>query len=406
MTQTENTPIATLKVEFVNEFEFVPNMERKTRFSDEKVITHPYTSNYEAKVAVKVGNAVKELTFKKNHHYTSSRTLEDGRYVSGQSFDFFGIDENTHPFEELEKAGLHVDYSEAQYQYEKLVAEAKYREVLIKRYNNWKQIRSAKAALANSWIHGFEATIRADKNKRIQAAVLNTTFAVSTKWNEKHVAKITYKGVKVLIHKIDGSFCFNNEKYGYDMNPTDAETGQNVELDEGKLRRAKREGTLFLKAIEAIDYRNERMAMLKKQREETESKNQKVHRILKEVTGLPVLFKEEREYSRQRGINDSWLKAKYFLLIKSDESSYDVAKSLELGYSTYEGGQFTLKGMTLNQDKFKRILDIFLEGREVFTKEEYTKAKAELDAKRKKEEEERQARWDKERKEREAAEKK
>ena len=55
--------IATLKAEFVNEFEFTPTFKRTGyRFSREtNEIEHPYTSYYEAKVSVKVGNTVGQI---------------------------------------------------------------------------------------------------------------------------------------------------------------------------------------------------------------------------------------------------------------------------------------------------------------------------------------------------------
>lgn len=373
MKTTLEQPIATLKAEFVNEFEFIPSKERKSRFSDEMVITHPYTSNYKAKVAVKVGNAVKELLFCKNHHYTSSHTTKDGTYISGQSYDYLGLVDSSHPFKELEEAGLFVDYLNVLIQYQDLVEEAKYRETLIKRHKNWQNIRKAKASLANSWIHSFEAIIKADKNKKIVEAVKETTFAPSTNYKEKHNVKITYKGVVVPIHKVDGSFAFNNEKYEYGMDPADVITKNKADLEEGKLRRAKREGTLFLKAIEAIDYRNERMANNNKARR-NEIKEREEYRLkLEEVGGYPVIMEEERKYSRDRHSNYSWLEANYFLLLEQPENYYTsqfkkISVSISKHYKTgeYEYGVRSLVG--LRPDQFKTILDVLVDGREILPK--------------------------------------
>jgi hypothetical protein len=406
MNSTNTAPeiVATLKAEFVNEFEFTPRREKVRRFSDETQITHPYTREYEAKVSVKVGNAVKELTFRENEYYKSSYRDEAGEYHSGVTYKYLGLKENTHPFQELENAGIAVDYSEVLFQYVKLVEEAKYRETLIERYNTWENIRRAKKRLAESWIHNFEATIRADRNKRIQAAVQLTTFAPSTDYNKKHHINITYKGVTVPIHIVDGSFAFNNEKYEWGFKPYMENSDNKVELADDKLRRAKREGTLFLKAIEAIDIREANVAYRNKQREEEIAHNKKVGKILRKAAGVPVMFKEEQEWSRRD--DRSYRVARYHVLVESNESSYDVAEKIEIKYSSYNDGQFTVKGLTLREDQFKKVLDILIDGRKVFTKEEYEKAKAELEAKREAERIKREKEWEEEQKKRIAEENK
>ena len=347
---------------------------------------------------------MKELIFEEVDHYISSYRDEAGEYHSSRSYKYLGLKENTHPFAWLENAGIAVDYSEILFQYVKLVEEAKYRETLIERAAKWENIRNAKKRLAESWIHNFEATIRADRNKRIQAAVKLTTFAPSTNYNEKHHINITYKGITVPIHIVDGSYAFNNEKYEYGMKPYMNESDNRVELEDGKLRRAKREGTLFLKAIEAIEIREANVAYKNKQREETVARNKEVGKILRKAAGVPVMFKEEREYSRHS--DSSYLTPKYYILVESDESSYDVAESIAIKYSSYDDGQFTIKGLSLREDQFKKVLDVLIDGRKVFTKDEYEKAKAALDAKRKAEEEKRQKEWEEERKKRIAEENK
>ena len=71
-------------------------------------------------------------------------------------------------FGELTAAGILVDYMDVLVQYQELVKEAKYREILIKRYKKWEIIRRRKKAYEESWMHEFLKTLKGDKNKREQ----------------------------------------------------------------------------------------------------------------------------------------------------------------------------------------------------------------------------------------------
>ena len=59
---TENN-VATVKAEIITEMEFIPVKESGSRYNNWKETTKPFnTSSFDAKVGVKVGNSVKELT--------------------------------------------------------------------------------------------------------------------------------------------------------------------------------------------------------------------------------------------------------------------------------------------------------------------------------------------------------
>src|SRR6056297_3297865 len=120
MTTMTDTPVATLKAEMVTEFTFTP-LKRTPRYrnSDTGEILAPYREDYEAKVGVKVGNSVKELTFRVHTHYMKSYNDSEGRFRTREDIEWLGIDERTHPFEELENAGVLIDYMDVLVQYQK-----------------------------------------------------------------------------------------------------------------------------------------------------------------------------------------------------------------------------------------------------------------------------------------------
>lgn len=369
METLEKNTIATLKPELVNEFEFTPRRERIKRFSEETHITHPYTSDYEAIVAVKIGNTVKELKFNLNSHYVNSYHKADGTYVKGESFEWLGLDKSTNPFEELENVGIVVNYLHILIQYQDMVKNAKYREALMKRYEAWVNIRKAKKSLIDSWIHKFEATIKSDNNKKIKEAVKETTFVPSTKYGSKHHINITYKGITVPIHMVDGSFAFNNSQYEWAMNLTAIDKEKkSVKIADDKLRKAKREGTLFLKAIEAIDEYFAIIESEKKRKEKKVSETEKRKDFLSKTLEYPVIVIEERKYSRERRSDHSWMEQKYFLLLEQPKDRWESGKRINISYNDYIN-HFSVNGLNdLREDQFKSIVEILIDGRKPLKK--------------------------------------
>ncbi len=87
----ENT-LVTLTAEMVNELEFVPNVFNGNHTNGYKKITRPFDPrDFEAKVSVKVGNAVDSIKLRKFDKYVGSNTDKNGRYVCGHHRKYLGI---------------------------------------------------------------------------------------------------------------------------------------------------------------------------------------------------------------------------------------------------------------------------------------------------------------------------
>jgi len=381
MTENTITPVATLKAEIVNEIEFIEKEDRGSRYNDHKTITHPFDSNFSAKVAVKVGNVVKELTLFEKDDYISGYRGENGMYVDSTSVKGFAFKNGAaEAFADLENAGIAIDYSDVWEQYAKLVEWGRHRKVVIERAENWVRIRARKAKYINSWIHNFVPTLKADKNKKIQAALLNSTFEKAS-YNSVVVngntadLNINYKGYTGTIYVESGSYMFDGTRVRHI--PEDATPEQikdrwsfKTEIAEGKVRRAKREGTLYLKFTEEVDYEIAQAESIKKHREKQVSEVEQKRLILEKATGYPVYMNETREYSRDRRSNHSWLVQKYYLITAQPKDHYSSFKGIQVSCSTgYDNPElsFSVNGCNnLREEQFKGIVDILVDGREIF----------------------------------------
>ena len=362
--------LITLTAEMVNELEFVPHPYGGHRSNGYKEITMPFDPrDFEAKVSVKVGNAVNEITLRKFDKYVSSMTDKNDRYVSGHHRKYLGIVRNGNPFLKLEEAGIKVDYSVVKEQYAEMVAKAEHTLILEKRFKEWERIRRVKAKYPNAWMHNFVSVLKADRNKKIVASLPLTTFTKPTleKFIQSPVSHInvTYKGYRTTIHLEDGSYTFRNG--------VNVETSHTASLTDDKTRRAKREGTIYFKLLEAVDIYTANIEYKKKRREEEVSETEKTRLKLEEVTGYPVYMKEEREYSRHRGRRDntSWMTQKYYLITEQPDSYYGSFKGIQISLTKnhYEEGEkvlYNVKGCNnLRAEQFKAIVDILVDGREV-----------------------------------------
>jgi len=372
----ENT-IATLKAEMVNELEFIPKVERvqsKHNRYNYNEVSKPFDSKYfNAKVSVKVGNAVGEVQLKRFEKYISSHTDKNGKNISSHYRKFLGIDEN--PFKNLEDAGIKVDFSTVKEQYADMVEKAQHTLVLQKRLEKWESIRKVKAAYPNSWMHNFESVILSDNNKKIKAAVLGTTFQVPTLdeyiKNTISLVKVTYRGYVGTIRKSDGSYEFNNA-YGETLNKNGY--FETLSITDGKTRKAKREGTIFLKFVEAVDNHISTVEYKKSSRQKEIEKTEETKRILEEVTGYPVYMEETREYSRHRNDHSSWLSQKYFLITEQPDSYYGSFKGIKIdtgtkGYDEKKVRFYNVGGLTgLRQDQFQKIVKVLVDGRKIYDK--------------------------------------
>jgi len=394
---TENTatmPIVTLKAEKVTDFTFTPEYKARRygrSYSDE--IASPYRSDYEAKVGVKVGNTVKELTLYKKSRYISSYNDANGEWHSG--FDLEGFDikverGDTHPFAELENAGIAIDWMEVLNEYQKAVEHAEYRMTLHNRYKEWEAIRANKKEYAASWMHGVKAELEADPNKRIKAALLQTTFSKTTLASflehPNHAITVTYKGVTGYFHREGqaGSYSFSGDSVYQIPEDYDKEKHNlynfKFGISEGKTRRAKRLGTLYLKFVDDVNYELEarkRRAEMKKS--EAEKRQEKKERLEK-ITGYPVvILKTEKSRHDHRGHYVGRYTYTFVILIEQPTSRYDDPKYISIdeyinteykdGKSVEIGRTYSVKTLRgLTADQFKRILDIVMEGKTALTK--------------------------------------
>lgn len=359
--------LVTLKAEMVNEIEFIPAKE----WIGNKRVDVDHGSDFKAKVSVKVGNAVEEITLAENSSYRSSyrrktRTPKEiskygeTMHVRGHTRTWTGLQKHSQSFKTLKEAGIGVDYSDVLEQFKQIVKTEKHRDVLKKRLENWKKIRKIKEMYPNRWFHNFESIIRSDRNKNIKSVIDEVTFEKPSleKYIDKPVSwvKITYKDHIIIFTKKDGSFEYSDRN-----NNT------------GRTRRAKREGTIFLKAITGIQEQLAAEEYLKKKRIEEKNENESIRLHLSEVLGLPVVMKEDTEYYHDRRNSrncTSYKVAKYYLVLKQPENYYSSFKGIEVrATENYQDGGFsyTVKGCSnIRCDQFKSIVEILLDGRKVY----------------------------------------
>ena len=396
--------VTTLKAEFVNEFEFLPKTKRPL-YSDIGKVIHPYTSDHAATVAVKVGNLVHTIKIKEQTKYVSSTHDKDGNWVNGYNLEYIDLtDESKTFFATLTDAGIDVDFSDVYLQYMAQLEKAKEHEVVLQRAKNIETFRKRREEYKTLWIHEFVPTLKADRNKKIQDRITKTKFYKPTE--DKYTAKdcgsyieIHYRGFTAYILRGDGRYTFNtNQVYEFPEGIEIPEHKHNFQRDiihvnhryEGAARRAKREGTLYLKLIEAIDQYIETRKAVKsrKNREGNEREEKRVQ--LEKLAGYPVIIGSTDRYHRDgRGHKDfsnSYKEYSYSIIFEQPSSEFSDPKGYRIDSeekTKYVDGKHVVIGITysinniykLNEDKFKSILDILLEGKEVFAKIERPKKK-------------------------------
>jgi mannose/fructose/N-acetylgalactosamine-specific phosphotransferase system component IIB len=389
--------VATLKAEFVNELEFVPTKQRN-RFSSEEVITHPYTSEYAATAAVKVGNAVKNIRIGEQHYHTPSFTDDNGNYHYGRYYKYFDLsDSSKKEFHTLTEAGIEIDFSEVYNQYFAQLEKAKQREEVIKRAKRIAAIRKGKEQYKKAWIHTFVDTIKSDKNKKIQAALSHTKFGKTTEKafavdNASLTIEVSYKGFLGYFHKNDRSFTFDGDSVYQFPEGKRTENAYNWKrsVADGKTRRAKREGTIFFKFIEAIDeyIAIKESTIKRKNKEEQERADHK--KLLEDLTGYPIIIFEKSTYRsdyNRRGNGRYYTEYKYMIVTKQPTSKYSepggftITTNVPRKYNSEKGeyevvGErtFGVRGFSdLTLKQFKGIMEIALEGKEIFKEINYPK---------------------------------
>jgi hypothetical protein len=389
MTTMTETPVATLKAEIVTEFVFTPEYKTRRFGNPTNEILAPYRRDYEAKVGVKVGNTVKEIAIRTHTKYMSSYTDENGRWQSRDDIEYVDIEKvnGETPFAELEAAGILVDLIDVLVQYQANVEVAKYRMTLHNRYQKWEGIRKHKKEYTHSWMHNVEAELKADKNKKIQAALENTTIKVKSleKFldHSEHAVTVNYKGVSTSIFMKDGGFTFDGNctyRFPKDWNG-EARYNHRFIIVNGKERRAKRLGTLYLKFVEAVDsefsIREARKNQLSKEQQERQDKKER----LEKITGYPMVILKSTKYATngRSNVGSSYDVYSFAILTSQPTSRYSDPEYISVDEKVetkYEDGKYvevgrtysvkTLKGLTA--DQMKRILDIAMEGKTTLSK--------------------------------------
>ena len=385
MTTMTDTPVATLKAEMVTEFTFTP-LKRTPRYrnSDTGEILAPYREDYEAKVGVKVGNSVKELTFRVHTHYMKSYNDSEGRFRTREDIEWLGIDERTHPFEELENAGVLIDYMDVLVQYQKDVEVARHRMILHKRFQKWEQIREQKRKYTESWMHTAEADLKADKNKKIQAALTHSKF--TTKSLETYLKTgrasvcVEYKGVTAWIYMESGSYMFDGDssfKFPEDWDGKNSHC-HIFTIADGKTRRAKRLGTLYLKLVEEIDFEISSREARANQRKTEAQKREETRKTLETITGHKVLVirieKPKYSYGHNSGYEGTYTVYNYKIVTEQPKYSHSDVKGLNLhekveteykdGIYKEVGKTYSVNGLNgLSPEQLKKIVDIAMEGK-------------------------------------------
>ena len=362
----ENTKeiVATLKAQSVNAYEFTK--PRGYRSND------LYESDFDAEVMVKVGNAVKDIKLRIHRDYVSSTGEYNTPTYVDSHYTPYAPQVYRNSFSELKEAGIEIDFSDvlAEYQAEVWIAKATQKKAKATRKAKAKAER--REGYHTSWPFKFVEVIAKDPNKKIKAA--NFRLSTPGKFDFIHrgesFVQVTYKGIVGYISREDGRYIFKDGR-GTEKN----ERGyfETFAVTDGKVRRAKREGTTLLKFLEAVDeyfaIREARKTRAQKQKEARAEFKKK----LEKLAGYPVVeFMETRYRKNNRGMNQydqEYKEYSYKIVTKQPDSHYGSAEGLKISENTYNGETYSINGLGgLSKKEFKAILTILLENKEVFAK--------------------------------------
>jgi hypothetical protein len=376
------TTVATIKAEFENEISFIPKTNRFNSIS-----TWPYTSDYRAQVTLRVGNLVKEVILEVNEEwFPSSGKFGTDNYVDSHYEKSIGFPTHENYFKTLEEAGLEIDFSDIFKQYEKMIEEAKMHEKVLKRAIEWKKIREKKEKYDNAWIHGIESELKADKNKHIRKALEKTTFKPLDKrrfisYDTSLNIAVTYNGFTGYFFKENDSFSF----YGHSVYelPEGVEVENKYtykrEIAEGKTRKAKRIGTLFLKFVNEVDSYISTREYKKNKQNKAEEERKAKKELLKKVSGFPIQLYKENKYRHsfnRRGPGESYIVYNYYIITDQPEYSFSDPTGFKINTeikTEYKDGEhieipgsrtFSINTIFgLSEKQFKSIIDILMEGK-------------------------------------------
>lgn len=281
METLENTSVATLKAELVNDILF----EKKSR-GYRSIPEYSYDLLFKA--SVKVGNVVKDVTLRYEKEYS------DGKYEYTHTL-------NSNNFADLKSAGIEIDFSDVMESYK--IAVANNLELQAKE----KKEKAAKDKIQrgidwdNSWMHSLKREVENDKKLKIKSFTL--TPASKTKVmddNERQTLTLKYQNINVRIYfdTYEKKYTFEN---GYERTPTKEypTSVKTLYITDSKVRRGKNGLTLIRKAFDQIDeYTAIRVNTKKRLSSESATREKDVAELSK-LTGLTVTAEEvykHREY--------------------------------------------------------------------------------------------------------------
>lgn len=354
------------KATIVNEFEFEP-----------KGIGSDYSRNdFRAKIAVQVGNAIKNTTIFIHDEYHYAEKDVDGTILK-ESYHTHTPTLNPKDFEHL-KMVVDIDFSEVISKYKVAVEAERLRMENLKRAEELKRLQAKGVEYDNSWIHTFESIVNADKNKEIKTSLLTgVKFTIPTKENivsDKIGTSILleYRNIKVSIFKDgvnDGAYFFNNGK----KIEADGITEKYISIAEGKQINGKTIGNIFLKLIQKINLHYDEIEYKNNKTNKEEAERKAYIQLLTDATNEVIYsiprWKNNTDY-RGRVKDGGYYEYTYFIDIK-EKTETTSAVSVKVGavipkmYNTTSGKYEAMEPVYsigelsgLSSDKIKAIIAI------------------------------------------------
>jgi len=397
--------VAELKAEFVNEIEFIPSY-KFNRFQEKKDILSPYNSDFEAVVAVKVGNLVHTITLSEQIKYVSSSYNKNNEYVGGYDLIYYDLSkESKKLFKSILDAGIQINFNDIYTQYFKDIEIAKHKLAVIARAKSIAVIAKRREEYKTSWIQTFESVISGDKNKKIQEGLSHTSFKKSSEEKalmDMYAVTVTYRGFTTNFFKDEDSFKYNTGSVYELPEGENIHTAENVYSfqriinpnNKGynhKDRKMKKAGSLFFKYMAEIDSyigsRTSRITRLSK--EETERNEKRDDLIM--VSGLPVHIFSETKYSKDhngRSTGEHYKVYSYVIVTKQPKYSHSAPDGFSISShqpqkynstsETYEPlgeKEYSIRGLCkLSKEQFQGILKILMENMEAIKKVVYIKS--------------------------------
>lgn len=345
---------ATLKVEKVNDFEFLKGVK-------------PHSSNllglrddFRAKVSIKVGNSVMNTHLEYCESYIPSHYDKDGKYVYSTNGPIGARVHSMEGLDTLTAAGIEIDTKDIIESY--MVEVNMYiiqLEVLKDEAKKASKLK-IETDYDNSWIHGYGRDC--ENVKKFAKLTHEVEFNVIEKdevLNKgcQHQVSVSYRGYKTNIFIDYGYNGINSYTYG------NISSNTNKYYDFGKPKKSANSTHLFFKFIELINYELA-VAKSKYEREDKESKEREIVRThLEEITGEKVnIHKESKSQNDHRG---QYMRPYdvYYNRIQLKGVEYTISTHTPRVYNdgeyTYLPEVFSIKGIqNITGEQLKAIIKI------------------------------------------------